>query len=396
VLYRPAFELLAGMPLTPFAEELVACAFAMSFNSSTGVPHDDFEFLVRFNRQDWSATRTAVLDAAECLHAEDTSNTGQWALVYLLRALSTTADADAETLLVELLTADRKKFKGWRLVEKYCSVDPCDPESVCPNDIGKTVEAYEQINVAEIHRHRSATSENHFLEEALPGMARFAPHTAVRVHRAVAASVVDRPSSELQLGMEGICIWTSASSPDIDKRRRQRLDSAASDYELDQEVLAALRQGHSGFLEAYAKTKLTSQQPAEIGRGLMVLGLGLESQFADETLEAFATTSGLMGKAAEAARFAYDRNRWSRHWFELMCATDSAEEFWRLSVLFLKVIDGRFGLWSGDIVRSGSAVSRFGFSINDRLRKRISAWKSKREKTLLGEKAPSEIYVVLN
>lgn len=782
-LYRPAFELLAGMPLAPFAKGLVACAFAMSFNSSTGVPHNGFQSLVRFNRQDWSATRTAVLDAAECLLAEETSNTGQWALVYLLRALSTAADAAAEMLLVEQLTADREKFKGWRLVENYCSVDPCDPASVCPNDIRKTVEAYEQINVAEIHRHRSTTSESHFLEEALPAMARFAPLTAVRVHRAVATSVVDRPTSELELGifaleddasildrpiveklkalivehtapyerdskesrdewliaqyaavalmahldgdqqldlflalpphgppllklgelykrgdpqkverlleaanegddgpkllalsyvlnsdseltersrdlvaqltndkssavrawamavvarrhdaktirevvhggwsaaelhpkenyyeiwygsrlivcaaelglldeaevlarispmlyslaatrlgaevgrgvaarlqvlvetalglrmpfrppavrqvisdesaerpplyeltepnevlgaeaffkrlaetaeefgvrqreswssfarfeaeitkekallaienvgfdaidafaeaapedaiamatlmlqqdkdtlwavqnfglmlaksitgcdpalglrlfehlaegracvsltfgpssisLEGICIWTSASSPDIDERRRQRLDSAASDYELNQEVLAALRQGHSSFLEAYAKTKLTSQQPAEIGRGLMVLGLGLESQFADETLAGFAKTGGLIGKAAEAARFAYDRNRWSRHWFELMCATDSAEEFWCLSVLFLKVVDGRFGLWSGAIVRSGSAVSRFGFSINDRLEKRISAWKAKREKTLLGEKAPSKIY----
>lgn len=787
-LYRPALELLAGMPLTPFAEALVAYAWASSFNSSMASPYQEFHALVRFNRSDWHSSRKALLDAAAFLRADDASRTAKWALVSILRATTTAQDAEEEEQLVELLTADREKYPAWRRIETYCASDPCDPDSASPENIDDTAAAYEQIDVDEIAKTRFTGSSDHFLRDGLFGLARFRPETAVAVHRRAAASIIDRTSLEQKIGiasledncavldaptvaklkelaveyalpfvqdskesrdawfisqyatllamphldgdaqvdlllalpphgapltkladvfkpcspekaerlldaaiqsgesarkifalsyvhgsgvevtprarllvgqlrsdnsspvralamavagqqddreamqqlvqsgwsaaaldareqyyevwygsvllidaakngligeaevldrispklyslaasalgpaahgrlaailkrsvelllnvtipfrpphveqevaeagaerpplyslaepdevlgaeaffkklsetpedfdtrqregwksfeqfenqltkqqarlaienvgfdaidacvsaapedaaalaalilkqsdrdlgtveniglmlarslssrspalasglfghlsgkrafigltfgpsavpLEPICIWGSANSPELDALRTLRLDRAENDYALGQEVLAALRQHRSDFLDVYARTKLESEQPAEIGRGLMVLGLGLESAFADETLSRYATAAGLIGKAAEAARFAYSRNRWARHWFGLMCVTDSATEFWRLSALFLKVVDGRFPFWRRDTAQTGTAIQSFGASVEGRLEKRISSWKSKREKTLLGDKAPAEIYVVLH
>jgi hypothetical protein len=42
------------------------------------------------------------------------------------------------------------------------------------------------------------------------------------------------------------------------------------------------------------------------------------------------------------------------------------------------------------------AMPRFAPSIRNRMEKRVKAWKAKREKTLCGDKAPSEVYIVLD
>lgn len=784
-LHRPALELLAGMPLASFSEALVACAFAMSLNPSMGSPDDEFHFLVRFNRSDWASTRTSLLEVAAFLAESTSSRTAKWALVSILRATSTTDDAEREDQLVQLLTADREKFEGWRLVEKYSASDPCDPDSVSPNNIGETVLAAEQLDIDQVRKTRFTGQQDHFLEDALPGLVRFAPAVAVRLYQAVGAALASRTTPDVWLGissleehsavldadtvatlkalavdyaaprepgsqeskdrwiasqyalflilphlngneqadllmalpqhgptlsklsevfapcapekaellldqavrsgdkariilalsflahsgtqitaptletvaqlldsddsvtrafameivancgdrtaiqrvveggwsaaaldssehfyevwygshlmvravelkmldaidlldrispklysqaaktvglevqsgiaarlkrsievvldtkipfqppaveqeaetkgdrppllslaepnetlgvqaffkrlseepedyaarqkegwksfnqfeaeitkadarlavenvgfeaidavvdanfddafnlarlilnqpdrmlpavknfglmlaksisakapeiarqlfdrlsdirayvgltfgpsslpLEAVCIWKSAGNPEMDALRTRRLDHALNDDDLSQEVLAAIREGQSNFIDAYAKASLASEQPATVARGLMVLGFGLPSEFADETLERHAATKGMIGKAATAARFAYDRDRWARHWFERMCATDSPEEFWCCSILFLKLVDGRFQRWGRDIPRSGEAIERFGSSIQDRMQKRISRWSSKREKTLLGDKTPSEIFTV--
>lgn len=79
-----------------------------------------------------------------------------------------------------------------------------------------------------------------------------------------------------------------------------------------------------------------------------------------------------------------------------MCATDSAEGFWTLSALFLKIVDARFGLWGESVSRTGTAMPRFAPSIRNRMENRVKAWKAKRKKTLCGDKAPGEVYIVLD
>jgi hypothetical protein len=193
---------------------------------------------------------------------------------------------------------------------------------------------------------------------------------------------------------EAICIWDSADNPELDRLRTGRLDGASTDYQLAQEVMAALITGKASHLQRYAHRNLASAEPAVTARGLMVLGFGLESPEADGQLVHYDNARGFIGKAAAAARFAYNRNRWAEHWFRKMCTTDSSEEFWLFSALFLKIVDARFMVWNTDIARTGAPAKAFEPSIRSQAENRINAWKSKREKTLCGDKAPTDIFLV--
>lgn len=788
LLCEEAFEMLAGMPLSGFASQLAACSFSRALNSSFRAPYDEYLALIRFNRRDWLETRTKLLEASNFLAQNETSRTGKWALVAILRGISTAEDADREEQLVDELTKDREKFPGWRLVERYCAADPCDPTSTRPDNIDATAESYAQVNVEEVSRHRSMGTDDHFVRDALPGLARFAPETAIETQRRIARSIVTREASELMRGitslephcaaldpetvgklveiaitlsaprepesrdsrddwiasqyaiqiafphldgdaqldilaglpshgppliklaevlkparpekleqaldqamqsaehsraltallfarrsgtaltsrsqtligqfaenerssvraqamniiahlkdpdliegvvatgwsaalldprenhfeiwygslivisavdqgllsadealgritprlygvaaqelgaechpaiverlnaaaakavdmdlpfsppaveqdmegtsraippllslaepdevlgpeaffkrlsespedfearqrqgweafnrfetaltkekarlivedvgfeavdvcvsaspdhcaalaeellrlddrklmhvqnfalmlarsvsrhdpalarklfdrlsgkrafvslvfglsgvqLEAICVWESADGSALDELRTQRLDRAANDHQLAQEVLAALMAGKTDFLKHYAHKNLESPEPAANARALMVMGFGAESPASDALLNKYASANGLIGKAAKSARFAYDRDRWARHWFEKMCAANSGEEFWTLSAQFLKIVDARFGLWGQGVSRTGAAMPKFAPSIRNRMESRVKAWKAKREKTLCGDKTPGEVYITIN
>lgn len=788
LLFEDAFEMLAGMPLADFAEPLVACSFSRALNSNFNAPYHEFLALIRFNRHDWQETRRRLIVASDFLDQQTTSRTGKWALVAILRGMSSAEDADREKTLVEELTKDREKLQGWRLVEKYCATDPCDPASIRPDNIDATVESYGRIDVEQVSRHRSMGADDHFVRDALPGLARFAPDVAIATQRNIAGSIVERETKELALGipslepdaaaldykavgklveiaktlsssdepessdtrdswiasqyaiqiafphlagdeqldvlselpspgppllklaevlkpatpekleqaldqaaqseehnralvallfarrsgtvltprsryhvaqfaanerssvralamdiiahlkdrdlitgvittgwnaasldpqenyfeiwygsriiinateqgmlsadaaldritprlysaaaeilgtachqaigvrlnsavakaldidlefsppaveqdmdmascgtppllslaepgevlgpeaffkrlnetpedfearqrrgweafnrfeeeltkdkarlliedvgfeainawvstspdhcaglardflrldyhklmhvqnfglmlarsisrydlalarklfdrlsgrrsfvslvvslsgvsLEAICIWKSTDGVELDELRTQRLDRAANDYLLAQEVLAALMAGKSEFLEQYVLNNLDSSEPAANARALMVIGFGVEAPASDALLTKYAAVNGFIGEAAKAARLAYDRNRWARHWFEKMCATDSAEEFWTLSALFLKIVDARFCLWSNRVPQTGSAATRFGASISSKMKNRVKAWRAKRERTLCGDRTPAEVYIVLD
>ncbi|MBB4209917.1 hypothetical protein [Roseinatronobacter bogoriensis] len=788
LLFEDAFEMLAGMPLAGFAEQLVACSFSLALNASFRAPYEEYLALIRFNRRDWLETRQRLLEASDFLVRNGASRTGKWALVAVLRGMSTVEDAKREDQLVEELTKDREKFGGWRLVEKYCATDPCDPTSTKPHNIAATAERYAKIKVDEVSRHLWMGEDDHFVRDALPGLARFAPDLAIETHRKIARSIVARDASELVLGvtsleqhcamldsetvcklvevantlssprktesrdardnwitsqyaiqiafphmngdsqldilvglpshgppllklakvlkpaapekleyaleramqsgecnralaallfarhsgtdmtersrilvgqfaehersavraeamdiiahlknfeliegivttgwsaalldprenyfeiwhgshviilaaeqeiisfsealerttpclysvtadvlgagchatiaarltaavrtalnvelpfsppaveqaieaadrtnppllslaepdevvgskaffrrmsdtpedfevrqrqgwdafnrfetaltkydariivddvgfrgvdvcvsasldhctglvqellilddhklmhvrnfalmlaksvshydptlarklfdrladgraivslvfglsgvsLEAMCLWKSSDGGPLDDLRTQRLDCAANDHLLAQEVLAALMAGKDEFLKRYVRKNLESLQPADNARALIVVGFGLESPVSEELLNKYKDASGLTGRAVKSARFAYDRNRWARHWFEKMCATDSGEEFWAYSALFLKIVDARVGLWGGGFSRTGTAMPRFEPSIRSRLENRAKAWKAKREKTLCGDKVPGEVYLVLD
>ncbi|WP_146010333.1 hypothetical protein [Acidimangrovimonas sediminis] len=785
-LSEHAFELLAGMPLNGFAEELVAYSFAYALNTSIHAPYDEFLALVRFNRSDWPETRDALRSASAFLTQDETSRTGRWALVAVLRGISTAEEADLEERLVVELIKDRPKFEGWRLVEKYCATDPCDPLSKRPDNLDETAERYRSIDAVELLKSRSMGAEDHFVKDARPGLARFDPETAIATQRRIAQSLVSRDDSDLMIGvtslephcalldaetvtklleisrslsspresddrgsrerwiaaqyalqialphldgdeqlealaglpphgppllklaevlrpaspeklervlghaaqsgdhcrglmalmfaahsgtsltkhsqilvaqfavsehssvralamsiiasgkyedltksiitsgwdantlhprddhfeiwygssvlisgaemdllsveaaldritprlygraattlgesvrpaigsrlgsavqkaldvpipftppiveqqtestgyhrppllslaepeekqgptaffkqlsetpeefqerqrqgwqsfdrfdaaltadkarlivedvglaaveayvsclrdhgaefaavlmtldhikltriynfalmfaqclslydpplakalfghlsgnrayvslvhgpsevsLEAICVWASSDSEDLDRLRSERLSAAETDHRLAQEVMAALYGGKEAFLERYVQNSLKSPVPTVVARALMVLGFGLQSPKAEELLADYKNAKGFVGAAAKSAQFAYDRNRWAQHWFEGLCNTDSAEEFWRFSVLLEKVVDARFAIWSPGVVRSGAAISRFEPSIGGAIERRVKLWKSKRESTLCGSKAPGEVYLV--
>lgn len=188
-LARKAFGLLAGMPLAPFAESLVARAFSQAINSDFHAPYNELIHLVRFNPVDWAQTRDSLLKHAAPLFESDASDTGRWALVHILRSTGTIEDSARCDILVEALTRDRPTFANWRLIETYCDTDPCDPDSGQPSTIEDTARKYRALDPTTIRAHLSMSGDDHFLRDAGLGLARFDPETSIAVHRQVLDSV---------------------------------------------------------------------------------------------------------------------------------------------------------------------------------------------------------------
>src|SRR3712207_1969009 len=82
-----------------------------------------------------------------------------------------------------------------------------------------------------------------------------------------------------------------------------------------------------------------------IQRALWTWTPSSRGEFADREIARYGGIRGWLGKTAEAARYAYERNHWAKHWFALMRAASTPEEHWALSAPFLKIVDGRFEVW---------------------------------------------------
>lgn len=194
--------------------------------------------------------------------------------------------------------------------------------------------------------------------------------------------------------LEARSLWQSASGPDIDRLRAQRLDNARTDHELALETLTAMEASQDPFLEAYVNERIESGEPAIVARAIMVCGFRDVSSHAGSVLSRFAKTSGVVGKAAVAAQYAYKRNEWSRTWYRQMCKENLPEQFWRDSILFLKIVDGRVDVWRDELGVDGQLMKRFEPGLQHKIQKRINSWKTKRERTFLGNKAPQPVFLL--
>ena len=192
---------------------------------------------------------------------------------------------------------------------------------------------------------------------------------------------------------EVIAAWDGASNSILNNMRFARLDEAANDYELSTEVLAALMRGKEDILFEYIENRINQEHPAEVARAIMVVGFSNVSDFNSKILDRFKGKAGLIGSAYQAANYAYERNVWARHWLRLMSRTDDNTEFWRYSVLFLKIVDGRYDLWVSDFKQKGKPYNLFMPSLNDEFEKRIKRWRTHRESKLFGQGAPDRVFL---
>lgn len=200
-LSEDAFAILAGMPLVDFAEGLMYWAFAASIHGGYHVPWKDFAFVVQHNRIDWFETRDALLAAAVCFAAHDASRTGKWAFVSILRATGDPDDGSRAEIIANALMPEWEHFQSWRLVENYCATDPCNPASERPDNIDATTHRMAELDPTALVRNRRTGEQEHFLSDAAPGLARFAPDNLVAVTRSVVTDMLDRPSNIATLGI---------------------------------------------------------------------------------------------------------------------------------------------------------------------------------------------------
>jgi hypothetical protein len=213
---------------------------------------------------------------------------------------------------------------------------------------------------------------------------------------AVAAQSSLNAANICTVGIESdaMAVWASGRSPVRDEQRVIRLDQAETDHNLSLEVLAGLINGQQEFLVQYINEKLMSEEPAEIARGIMVAGFSDVSEFNSEVLSRYENSAGLIGLAYKAAKYAYERNCWARHWFEQMSKAVEPSDFWRSSVLFNKIIDGRFVVWVDEYPKVGTPIVTYELNMREHLKNRYKRWEEHRKKKLFGNDAPDKIFLL--
>jgi hypothetical protein len=212
-----AFHLLAGKPLAPFARSLRNWKFADGINSGF-TPYAGLTDLLLFNRVDWIEARRALLRELDDLKGADVSDTGRWTRSGLLYATGALDDAKEAAVLVKELTKDRPRFPGWRLIETFCTTDPCDPASVRPSNIDETARKYPAIDFRSIHSARGGGPEQHFFDDAMTGLARFQPDAATSALRKLADEILTRDEPGFRYGAFFLGDHTAALDDDTARK----------------------------------------------------------------------------------------------------------------------------------------------------------------------------------
>ena len=207
-----------------------------------------------------------------------------------------------------------------------------------------------------------------------------------------------RPMIPVRYGSAGVCldslaVWAGSDNCVLNRIRYRRLDEATNDDALSQEVLAAHLGGKQHLVRHYVQMNIDSGEPGSIARALMVAGFSDENIYNGDVLSRHDGTDGFVGVACNAAKYAYERNCWARHWFGGMCRANDAHEFWRCSVLFLKIVDGRYDIWGTEYRDRSDIMRQFWPNLMDSLKSRIKEWRTKRESKLFGEESPRDVFL---
>ena len=223
------------------------------------------------------------------------------------------------------------------------------------------------------------------------------PEKAVKLFRIVRDShpLIRLTFGRAAVSLDAVAVWGGPDTEILNDLRFERLDRAANDYELSQEVLVAHLNDKQNLLRQYIGAKLEKEEPVEIARAIMVAGFSDNSEFNDDVLNRYQDTDYFIGDAHNAARYAYDRNTWARHWFAQMCEADEANEFWRFSILFAKIVDGRYEFWRSEYEDHNEPMRLFWPSVRSRLRNRFKKWGDLRNKKLFGGDVPSRVFLFL-
>jgi hypothetical protein len=188
-------------------------------------------------------------------------------------------------------------------------------------------------------------------------------------------------------------MWRLADTEEIDQFRTERLSNAASDLELADEILAAIIAGKQDKVLEIAEAMSRENHPERRARAIMIAGFCDPCDRADTLITSGDNQAGIICWAYHAAKYAYERNVWARHWRKIMMEAESAEVFWSAYALYSKVADQRVQFASEFDYRPGSVASNFLPLIEHTMDQRIKKWRDKREKSLFGKNKPDAIFV---
>jgi hypothetical protein len=197
---------------------------------------------------------------------------------------------------------------------------------------------------------------------------------------------------EAKIPLELMSIWSGKRSSKLDEFRYHTLDIALNDKQIHRAVLAATVNNNQAVIVDYIKLKLKRIEPSQKARGLLVAGCLDSNSFSDSILKKHMNDKGLTGDAYKAASYMYERNKWSKYWFEQMLSAKSHEDFWRFMVLFTKIVDSRYFYWKENFSYTNTIYSKFYVSFSNDIKNRCQKWEKMREEKLLGIAPPNPIY----
>ncbi|WP_447989479.1 hypothetical protein [Achromobacter spanius] len=194
-----------------------------------------------------------------------------------------------------------------------------------------------------------------------------------------------------KIPVDAVILWNNTSTPAMMEICRRRLRAPQSDSDITREVIAAHLSGKVAILRTYIDELLATDRPYEIALALTIAGFCDDSVHAEAVLSRFGGAEGFIGKAHAAASDSYARNVWAKTWYGKMLNAQQQEDFWTASVLFLKIVDGRFDIWS-EVSRAPSAIfTAFMPTISREISNRAIKILKKRQEKLFGEKAPMSV-----
>jgi hypothetical protein len=227
---RFTFYLLAGFSLEEVAPYIVRWRFSCALNTSMSAPYAEFEQLLHYNRADWQETRSALLKELDALPEECSSSVGRWTRVGILFGTGDVSDAQKGAYISDELTRDRERFAGWALRETYCSVDPCDPATVRPENVVATAQNYRQIDLGKVAISLGINEQDHFFRGARAAVARFASDDAIYTHNALASEVLGRDGFTRRQGVLELRRHSSALTKDLARRFLSACLSSTTTY----------------------------------------------------------------------------------------------------------------------------------------------------------------------
>ncbi len=202
---------------------------------------------------------------------------------------------------------------------------------------------------------------------------------------------IRRVTGAAKISAETIILWSSTTSPAIADICKRRLRTPRTDSDIAREVIAAHLCGKVEMLQSYTDELLAIGRPYETALALMIAGFCDESLHADSVLSRFQDSKGFIGAAYAAARDSYVRNVWAKTWYAQMQNAQRPEDFWNASVLFTKIVDGRFDIWSEASGTPSTIFTAFMPTIEREVDNRAAKTQKARESKLFGKKAPASI-----
>jgi len=202
---------------------------------------------------------------------------------------------------------------------------------------------------------------------------------------------IRRVTGAAKIPGQAITLWSNTTSPEIVNICKKRLQTSRTDSEIAREVIAAHLCGKVEILQTYIDELLATGRPYDTALALMISGFCDESDHAEAVLSRFDGTKGFIGLTHAAASDWYAKNVWAKAWYAEMLNAQQPRDFWRASVLFMKIVDGRFDVWSDAAWVPSTIFKAFMPTIDREIDKRAAKVQKKREGKLFGEKAPASI-----